>query len=111
MTDVLTLADKLPDIIKKWVLILPMILAAIGSGSGFYQYFDKKDVMKQADIELENALEQTAAVAEHLGSYVPKVQKKVVVNSGCSECKKLIEETNRRIDETNNRIDEWHGRR
>ena len=89
MADVLAWADKLPDIIKKWILIIPMILAAVGSGTGIYQYIDKKDVIESKNKDIRD-------VATEFQKMIPEPKKQVIVrDSGCDYCKSEIKKLKR----------------
>ena len=92
MTDTIVWLDKLPDIIKKWILVVPMILVAISSSTGVYQYFDKQSVIKEKDQairEVATGFQQVMIEAE------PK--EKIVYKSNCGACKALLYEHERRL--------------
>lgn len=79
MAEAIIWAEKLPDIIKKWILVIPMIITTISVATGGYHYIDKKEVEEQ----LKQTHEQITNVAEHL----TKTQTPEVKNN-CNTCRK-----------------------
>lgn len=96
MTDAIVWMDKLPDIIKKWILIIPMVIAAIGGGSGIYQYFDKQSVMKTAEKEKNKAIHEVATAFQNIIEPEPKAPIKVY-KTDCGICTKLMEKHEKRL--------------
>jgi len=91
LTDAIIWADKLPDIIRKWILIVPMILAICGSGTGIYQYFDKTVIADNAKADKDKAVREVA-----IGFQSIMVAPKTTSNS-CGKC----------MDEIN-KLKRWH---
>jgi len=88
MTDAIVWADKLPDIIKKWMLVIPMILAVFGSGTGLYQYFEKNAVAEKAEVDKNKAVHEVAIGFQSAMSASPVI-------SSCGGCSKRIKKLER----------------
>lgn len=88
MAEAIIWADKLPDIIKKWILIVPMVLAVGGSSTGIYQYFDKQDVIKDKN----KAVREVATAFQSMMPESPKEKKTIIYTQNCNTCKALIED-------------------
>ena len=84
MADVLAWADKLPDIIKKWILIIPMILAVVGSSTGIYQYVDKKEVITTAEEKKNTAVREVATAFQQV---IVDPEPDKTPNTSCSNCR------------------------
>lgn len=103
MTDAIIWAEKLPDIIKKWILVVPMLFAFFGSGIGIYQTYSKDAALKEAEEDKNRAVREVAigfqatmAIPER--TITPKI---VVPEASCGECLKRV----KKLEETQKR---WH---
>lgn len=104
MTDAIIWADKLPDIIKKWILILPMLLAVIGSGAGWYQYSDKQDAIIKAEAEKNKAIHEVATAFQNAMVEKTITPKIIVRKSSCGKCLKKVETLKLEV----NKLKRWH---
>ena len=95
MTDAIIWADKLPDIIRKWVLVVPLILAITGMGTGGYHWWDKEKSVNKAVHEVAKGF-QSAMTA-------PK-QTRVIISSDCDGCIQRIETIEKKV----NQLKRWH---
>ena len=94
MADAIVWADKLPDIIRKWILVIPMILAVGGSSTGLYQYFDKQDAIDKKNKDIH---EVATAFQKIITELEPeqKPTKKIIIQKNCNECMNEIEKLKR----------------
>jgi len=91
--------DKLkviPELIKSWWVLIPMIIAAFGGGgTGIYQYFDKQEVVVK---EVTKAFQDM--LAEHESTPAPKVHQVIP--------DKRIKELQKRLNEFEKKMDDYH---
>jgi len=96
MTDAIVWMDKLPDIIKKWVLTLPMVVGAIGASVSAYHYTDKQDII---DMKNRHIHEVAAAFQSTMNEKPAKT-----VNPSCGNCLNKV----KRLEKEINLLKEWH---
>jgi len=101
--------DKLkviPELIKSWWVLIPMIIAAFGGGgTGIYQYFDKQEVVVKAEKTKNIAVHEVTKafqdmLAEHESTPAPKVHQVIP--------DKRIKELQKRLNEFEKKMDDYH---
>ena len=72
-----------------------MIIAVFGGGTGFYQYFDKQDVIVKAEEDKNKAVHEVAVGFQSAMVEKTTTPKIVVRTPSCGDCLKRIEKLER----------------